>query len=93
MIQTIQIFCLFIVNHIFLFSFGDNLMMKISQELPDEFLEIQNNKPENSELDECFDEDDLHKTSDVHFEDNHQSQNISQELQSELAQQKSESNS
>jgi hypothetical protein len=68
-------------------SIEDDLMTKISYDISDELLEeIKNDRQEIPELDEYFDEDDLHQTSDANSEDNYQSQNIYQEL-SESAQQ------
>jgi hypothetical protein len=65
----------------------NDLISENANDLSDELLEeIQCDRQEILELDEYFDEDDLHQTSDVNFEDNCQSQNIYQEL-SESAQQ------
>jgi hypothetical protein len=94
MLKTIQIFSFFLFQYIFLFSINVRLIRIDAQDLPPKFLETQNHQQEisNSKLDEYLDEDDLQQILDVNFENNHQFQNLSQELL-ELAQQESESNS
>jgi signal transduction histidine kinase len=91
MLKTTQILCFCLFNYYTLLPLiDDNLITEIIQDLHNELLEIQIDLQENTELDEYLDKDDLQQILDINIENNHQIQNILQELL-ELSKKESES--
>jgi hypothetical protein len=92
MFKKTQIYCFFIFNHIFFPSIDYDLIMEIEQFLPNELLEIENNRQVNVELDEHFNEDNSQQILDINFEDNFSLEELFPASSLEFTQQEPENN-